>query len=74
MSGLSKVLILAGIVLLAAGSVAFLLDRINLPLGHLPGDFSWRRRGWTISFPLATCLVVSAFLSLLFWVVNLFRR
>jgi hypothetical protein len=74
MSGLPKMLILAGILLIVAGCVAFLFDWINLPLGHLPGDFSWHRRGWTLSFPLATCVLVSALLSLLFWVANLLRR
>ncbi|MGE5189697.1 MAG: DUF2905 domain-containing protein, partial [Gemmatimonadota bacterium] len=39
--------------------------------GRLPGDFTFRRGNVTFYFPLATSLLVSVILSLLFW---LFRR
>jgi hypothetical protein len=69
--------LVAGALLIAAGIAVILFDRMNLrsvPLGRLPGDLTWRGRNWVVSFPLATCLVVSVALSLLFWVVNLLRR
>ena len=40
-------------------------------LGRLPGDIVWRRGSFTFYFPLATCIIVSLVLSLLF---RLFRR
>lgn len=39
--------------------------------GRLPGDIVVRRPGFTFAFPIVTCLLLSLFLSLLFW---LFRR
>ena len=40
-------------------------------LGRLPGDMVWRRGSFTFYFPLATCVILSLVLSLLF---RLFRR
>lgn len=40
-------------------------------LGRLPGDFRIERPGFTLTIPLATCLVISVVLTLL---ANLFAR
>ena len=74
MSDLGRVLIFLGLLLLGAGLVVVLLGRMNLPIGRLPGDFSWRGRGWSVSFPLASSIVLSVILSLILWAVNHFRR
>jgi hypothetical protein len=73
-SGIGRILVLAGVALVVAGGIAMLLGRMNVPLGRLPGDLSWRGRGWSISSPIVTCLVVSVVLSVLMWVVNSLRR
>lgn len=74
MPDLGRILIFLGILLLVAGVIVLGLNRLNIPLGRLPGDFNWRGRGWSVSFPLVTCLLLSVLLSLLLWVVNHFRR
>ncbi|MEO8737245.1 MAG: DUF2905 family protein [Edaphobacter sp.] len=74
MSDLGRILIFFGVLLVVAGLVVLGLNRLNIPLGRLPGDLNWRGRGWSVSFPLATCLLLSVVLSLLLWVVNHFRR
>lgn len=74
MSDLGRILIFLGLVLVAAGLCVVGLTRLHLPLGRLPGDFSLRGRGWSVSFPLATCILLSVLLSLLFWVINRFRH
>ena len=61
-------LIALGIVFLAAGLSWPMWSRW---LGRLPGDLVVHRGSWTVIFPLATCLLLSLLLSLLFW---LFRR
>jgi DUF2905 family protein len=61
-------LVAAGIVFLGAGLLWPFLSRY---LGRLPGDIVVRRGGWTIAFPIVTCLLLSLLLSLLVW---LFRR
>jgi hypothetical protein len=61
------VMVLLGLVLLVAGNLSG-----KVPwLGRLPGDIYIERGGWTLYFPLATCLVVSLLLTLLF---SLFGR
>ena len=67
-------LILAGVALIVMGALTLALERMNVPLGRLPGDLNWRGRGWSVSFPIVTCLVVSVVLSVLMWVVSYFRR
>ncbi|HEX3967945.1 MAG TPA: DUF2905 family protein [Edaphobacter sp.] len=74
MNDLARGLILLGLLLTATGLVILGLNRFHLPLGRLPGDFSWRGRGWSVSFPLATSILVSVVLSLLLWAVSRFRR
>ncbi len=74
MSDLARVLIFFGLLLVVAGLVVLGLNRLNIPLGRLPGDFNWHGKGWSVSFPLVTCLLLSVLLSLLLWVVNHFRR
>lgn len=74
MSDLGRILIFLGLLLVVAGLVVLGLNRLNIPLGRLPGDFNWRGRGWSVSFPLVTCLLLSVFLSLLLWVINHLRR
>jgi len=74
MSDLGRVLIFLGLLLIVAGVIVLGLNRLNIPLGRLPGDFNWRGRGWSVSFPLVNCLLLSVLLSLLLWVVNHFRR
>ncbi|WP_348268212.1 DUF2905 family protein [Edaphobacter paludis] len=74
MSDLGRILIFLGLLLVVAGLVVLGLNRLNIPLGRLPGDFNWRGRGWSVSFPIVTCLLLSVLVSLLLWVVNHLRR
>jgi ribose/xylose/arabinose/galactoside ABC-type transport system permease subunit len=74
MSDLGRILIGLGILLVVVGIFFVISSRLNLPLGRLPGDFSWRGKGWAVSFPLASSLVISVVLSLLFWLFGHFRR
>ena len=48
-----------------------LLMMLGLPLFRLPGDFAVRRGNFSFYFPLATSIVLSILLTLLF---SLFRR
>jgi hypothetical protein len=74
MFGLGRILIFFGLILIVAGLVVVGLTRLNLPLGRLPGDLSWRGRGWSVSFPLATSILLSVILSLILWIVSRFHR
>jgi ribose/xylose/arabinose/galactoside ABC-type transport system permease subunit len=70
MNHLGRILIGMGLLLVACGAVVVLLGKTGLPLGRLPGDFSWRGKHTTVYFPLATSIVLSVVLSLVFWLLS----
>jgi hypothetical protein len=65
---LQRFLIVIGAVILAAGLLWPLLARLGL--GRLPGDILIRRGGFTLYAPIATCLIASLVLTLLFWLIR----
>ena len=69
MSDLGKTLILVGGLILLVGVVLTLGGKIPW-LGRLPGDISIQRPHFTFYFPLATSLLFSVFLSLLFYLLR----
>jgi hypothetical protein len=70
MSDFGKLLVIAGLVLTAIGIVLWSGFGRGW-LGRLPGDIHYSRGNFSFYFPLITCLLVSAFLTLLLW---LFRK
>jgi hypothetical protein len=74
MQGLGRLLIYAGVFIVILGVCVLLAEKLGLPLGRLPGDFAWRGKRSSVYFPLATCLILSAILSLLLYVLGRLRR
>ena len=74
MPDLGRTLIFLGLLLAVVGGVILGLNRLHLPLGRLPGDLQWRGRGWSVSLPIATSIVLSVVLTLILWVVGRLRR
>ena len=74
MYDLGRTLIFLGVLLVLVGVLLVGLNRFNLPIGRLPGDLNWRGRGWSVSFPLATSILVSVVLSVLLWVIGRMRH
>ena len=59
----SKFLIALGVTLVVMGFALPILAKIPF-LGRLPGDFMVRRENFTFYFPLTTCLLISALITL----------
>lgn len=66
---MAKALIVIGLILLLAGLFWPILSRMGL--GRLPGDFLFRRDGFTVYLPITTGILISLVMSLLLW---LFRK
>jgi hypothetical protein len=66
-SDVGRLLIVFGLVIALVGLVLVLAGRIPW-VGRLPGDIYVQRGNWTFYVPLATCLLLSVVLTLLFWV------
>ena len=72
MDSLPRLLVVAGLVLLAAGLLLYLVP--NAPwLGRLPGDIRVERPGFRFYAPLTTSVIVSVVLTLVLWLIARFR-
>jgi hypothetical protein len=65
---MSRFLIVLGLVILAIGVLWPILTRLGL--GRLPGDIVVQRGNFSFYFPLATCIILSILLSVVFWLFN----
>jgi hypothetical protein len=74
MAEMGRLLVVFGIVLVVIGGVVMLLGRTGLPFGRLPGDIVYRGKNTTFYFPLATSILLSVVLSLLFFLIGRFKR
>lgn len=63
-----RLLIVIGVVLIVAGLAWPFLSKLGL--GRLPGDIVIQRPGFSFYFPIVTCLIVSAVLSLALWLLR----
>jgi hypothetical protein len=50
------------------------LGRTGLPLGRLPGDVLYRGKNTTFYFPLASSILISVVLSIVFFLIGRMRR
>lgn len=70
--GLGRALIFFGVILAGMGVVLLLLPKVPW-LGRLPGDVLIQRPRMTFYFPLASCLLASVVLSLVWWIFSRLR-
>jgi hypothetical protein len=62
-----KLLLILGLIIAGTG----ILIMAGLPIGRLPGDFTFRRGNTTVYIPVTTSILASVVLTLLF---SLLRR
>jgi hypothetical protein len=55
-----RLLIILGLVIVAVG----LLVNVGVPIGRLPGDFTYRRGSFSFYFPLTTSILASILFTL----------
>jgi hypothetical protein len=70
---LGKIIILFGVVLILLGGVLLIFGKLSF-FGRLPGDINIQKKNFSIYFPLASSLLLSLILSLLFVLFNIFFR
>jgi hypothetical protein len=66
---IGKMLLLIGIIVAAIGGLIIIAGRISW-IGRLPGDILIQKRNFTFYFPLATSILISLVLTLLFWLLG----
>lgn len=72
---IGKVLVIFGVVLLGMGLIFIFGSRFSFfGLGKLPGDIAYKGRNFSFYFPIVTCLLLSALVTLIFWLFSYFSR
>ena len=75
LSTVGKWILAAGLGIAALGLVVILAAKSGIPLGSLPGDIRIERKGFFLSFPIVTGIVLSILLTVLInLAIRLFRR
>lgn len=69
MNEIAKLLIVCGLLIAVVGVVLLLAGRLPW-IGRLPGDVYIQRGHWSFYFPLATSILVSVVLTLVFWLIG----
>ena len=65
---MQRFLIIFGLAIAAIGLAWPWLRR--LPFGRLPGDIHVVREGFSFSFPVVTCILVSIVVSIILWLLR----
>lgn len=69
MSDMGKWLIILGLAIAAFGVVITFAGKVSW-LGKLPGDIYIKRENFSFYFPLATCILISAIISFILWLIR----
>lgn len=69
MQHFGRLLIIFGGVIVVAGVLMMLAGKLPW-VGRLPGDIVLHRKNFTFYFPLATSILISLLLTLLFWILG----
>ncbi|EXX84604.1 hypothetical protein BG53_10825 [Paenibacillus darwinianus] len=73
MNSIPRLLMAAGAVLFIVGLVWMMVGK-SIPLGRLPGDIAVEKENVRFYFPIATSIVVSVALSLIWYLIRLFMK
>jgi hypothetical protein len=72
---LGRFLVVVGVILVALGLIVMAGPRFSFfGLGRLPGDIAYKGKNFQFYFPLVTCLVLSAAVTLLFWLISFLTK
>jgi len=71
MQEIGKFVVIVGVLLVVAGLILLRFPTLFGWIGKLPGDISMRKGNVSFYFPVVTCILISAVVTLLSW---LFRR
>ena len=69
MQDFGKTLVILGAVVMVLGLLLWKTGGLG-PFGKLPGDLSVQRENFSFHFPLVTCLILSAVLTLVMWLIR----
>lgn len=71
LSSLARWLIIIGLVLVGIGAILWVITRLGIPLGQLPGDLRIQTERFTCFVPIVSTILISILLTL---ILNLVLR
>jgi hypothetical protein len=72
---MGRLLVISGVALVVLGLIVMAGARLpSLGLGKLPGDVAFRGKDFQFNFPIVTCLILSAAVTAILWVISLLAR
>lgn len=72
---LGKFVVAVGVALVVIGLLLMAGARLGfLNLGRLPGDIAYKGKNVSFYFPIVTCLVISAIITGVMWLVSYLRK
>jgi len=69
MIDIGKMLIIFGVAAIVIGGILMLSGKVPW-IGRMPGDILVRKKNFTFYFPLATSILISILLTLIFWLIK----
>jgi hypothetical protein len=69
MIDIGKMLIIFGVASIVIGGILMLSGKVPW-IGRLPGDILVQKKNFTFYFPLATSILISILLTLIFWLLK----
>ncbi|MHB0997931.1 MAG: DUF2905 family protein [Armatimonadota bacterium] len=74
-TSIGKIIIIIGLAIVVFGAVVLVISKLTGGRGGLlPGDIVIRKDNVTIYFPIISSIVISLILTLIFWLVSVYRR
>ena len=75
MENIGRLLMIGGILLFVVGGLVFLASKFGIPFGRLPGDIRINGEHGSFYFPLASSILISIVLTILFnIIIRLFKK
>lgn len=65
----AKIIILTGTIFIGIGLLLLFGDKVGF-LGKMPGDIRIERDNFSFYFPVATCLLLSAAVTVIMWIIK----
>jgi DUF2905 family protein len=66
-----KYILIAGVIIVAAGIIIYFFHDYFKWIGKLPGDFRIEKQSFRFYFPLATMIIISLLITI---IINIFKR
>jgi magnesium-transporting ATPase (P-type) len=66
-----KYILIAGVIIVAAGIIIYFFHDYFKWIGNLPGDFRIEKQSFRFYFPLATMIIISLLITI---IINIFKR